>query len=86
MEPEKEDSGHGGRFEFGQECLDRMSMALGGNVVVPVAGSMLNMWIGDRDWKKRHATLICLAQIAEGCAKARAKSSNCFRHVVWEEL
>ncbi|CAD7695704.1 unnamed protein product [Ostreobium quekettii] len=68
-EPEDEDSGHGERFEVGQECLDRMAMALGGNVVVPVAGSMLNMWIGDQDWKKRHATLICLAQIAEGCAK-----------------
>jgi hypothetical protein len=27
------------------------------------------VWLADADWRKRHAALICLAQIAEGCEK-----------------
>lgn len=33
------------------------------------AGGLLPTWLADADWRKRHAVLICLAQIAEGCAK-----------------
>ncbi|KAF8055485.1 IPO5 [Scenedesmus sp. PABB004] len=33
------------------------------------AGALLPVWLGDADWRKRHAALICLAQIAEGCQK-----------------
>lgn len=72
-ELEDEDSGHGELYEFGQECLDRVAIAFKGKAVVPVAGQMLNIWIQDQDWKKRHATLICLAQIAEGCSKVMLK-------------
>lgn len=72
-ELEDEDSGHGELYEFGQECLDRVAISFKGKAVVPVAGQMLNIWIQDQDWKKRHATLICLAQIAEGCSKVMLK-------------
>ena len=48
-------------------------MALGGTALVPAAGALLPVWLQDPDWKKRHATLICLAQIAEGCAKIMQK-------------
>jgi hypothetical protein len=48
-------------------------MSLGGNAIVPAAGVLLPAWLADSDWKKRHATLICLAQIAEGCNKVMAK-------------
>lgn len=68
-----EDEGSGDRFQFGQECLDRVSMSLGGNSIVPTAGLLLPAWLQDADWKKRHATLICLAQIAEGCNKVMQK-------------
>ncbi|KAG1673229.1 hypothetical protein FOA52_013109 [Chlamydomonas sp. UWO 241] len=68
-----EEAGAGDRFQFGQECLDRISMSLGGNAIVPAAGVLLPTWLRDGDWRKRHATLICLAQIAEGCAKVMAK-------------
>jgi hypothetical protein len=52
-----------------QECLDRIAISLGGNAIVPAAAVMLPAWLNDQDWKKRHAALICLAQIAEGCTK-----------------
>lgn len=64
-----EDEGSGERFDFSQECLDRVAISLKGNALVPAAGQILPVWLSDSDWRKRHAALICLAQIAEGCAK-----------------
>lgn len=64
-----ETEGEGPLYETGQECLDRIALALGGNTVVPLASQTLPIWIVDQDWRKRHAALICLAQIAEGCVK-----------------
>ena len=66
---EEEDSGETADYEVGQECLDRLAISLGGNTVLPVASQLLPAFINDSDWKKRHAALITLAQIAEGCAK-----------------
>jgi len=64
-----EEEGHSEKFDYAQECLDRLSLSLGGTAIVPAAGQLLPAWLGDADWRKRHAALICLAQIAEGCAK-----------------
>lgn len=64
-----ETDGEGELYEFGQECLDRIALALGGTAVMPIASALLPVWAADSDWKKRHAALICLAQIAEGCVK-----------------
>lgn len=64
-----ENEGEGPLYEGGQECLDRVSLSLGGNTIVPLASKILPTWIVDPDWRKRHAALICLAQIAEGCVK-----------------
>eukprot|EP01026_Neomeris_dumetosa_P018002 TRINITY_DN1702_c0_g1_i2.p1 TRINITY_DN1702_c0_g1~~TRINITY_DN1702_c0_g1_i2.p1 ORF type:complete len:847 (+),score=189.15 TRINITY_DN1702_c0_g1_i2:132-2672(+) len=64
-----EDAGHWDKFEFSQEALDRIALCLGGRQLVPLAGQMLPQWLQDGDWKKRHAVLISLAQIAEGCEK-----------------
>jgi hypothetical protein len=65
-----EDEGNGELFDSGQEFLDRVAIALGGKALVPAAGALLPAWLSDAsDWRKRHAALICLAQIAEGCAK-----------------
>jgi hypothetical protein len=46
-----------------------VAIALGGKNIVPFAGTLLPQWLNDADWRKRHAALICLAQIAEGCQK-----------------
>lgn len=66
---EDDDGGESSNYEVGQECLDRLAIALGGNTVLPVASQLLPPFIADADWKKRHAALITLAQIAEGCSK-----------------
>lgn len=53
-----------------QECLDRLALSLGGNTLMPLVARLLPGLMADLDWKQRHAALICLAQIAEGCVKA----------------
>ncbi|XP_072990943.1 uncharacterized protein [Typha latifolia] len=68
-ETEDEDAGETSNYGVAQECLDRLSIALGGNTIVPVASELLPAYLAAPDWKKHHAALITLAQIAEGCSK-----------------
>jgi hypothetical protein len=58
---------------MGQECLDRVAIALGANSVLPCAAATIPALIQDQDWRKRHAALVALAQIAEGCVKGMLK-------------
>lgn len=73
-ETEDEDAGETSNYSVGQECLDRLSIALGGNTIVPVASELLPQYLAAPEWQKRHAALITLAQIAEGCAKVMVKN------------
>ncbi|GAB2222582.1 hypothetical protein Droror1_Dr00016701 [Drosera rotundifolia] len=71
---EDEDAGETSNYSVGQECLDRLSIALGGNTVVPVASELLPAYLAAPEWQKRHAAMIALAQIAEGCSKVMTKN------------
>lgn len=71
---DQEDAGESSNYSVGQECLDRLSMALGGNTIVPVASELLPGYLSAPEWVKHHAALIALAQIAEGCSKVMIKN------------
>ncbi|KAI8004203.1 Importin-5 [Camellia lanceoleosa] len=73
-ESEDEDAGETSNYSVGQECLDRLSIALGGNTIVPVASEQLPAYLAAPEWQKHHAALIALAQIAEGCSKVMIKN------------
>ncbi|KAI5675094.1 hypothetical protein M9H77_06044 [Catharanthus roseus] len=73
-EPDDEDAGETSNYSVGQECLDRLSIALGGNTIVPVASEQLPAYLAAPEWQKHHAALIALAQIAEGCSKVMIKN------------
>ncbi|XP_071735518.1 uncharacterized protein [Rutidosis leptorrhynchoides] len=73
-EVEHEDAGESSNFSAGQEYLDRLSIALGGNTIVPVISEIFPAYLGAPEWQKHHAALIALAQIAEGCSKVMTKS------------
>ncbi|XP_075489372.1 uncharacterized protein LOC142528228 [Primulina tabacum] len=73
-ETKDEDAGETGNYSVGQECLDRLAIALGGNTIVPVASEQLQAYLAASEWQKHHAALIALAQIAEGCSKAMIKN------------
>lgn len=68
-EVKDEDAGETSNYSVAQECLDRLSIALGGNTIVPVASEQLQAYLATNEWEKHHAALIALAQIAEGCSK-----------------
>ncbi|OUZ99546.1 HEAT [Macleaya cordata] len=76
---EDEDAGETSNYSMGQECLDRLSISLGGNTIVPVASELLPVFLAAPEWQKHHAALIALAQIAEGCSKVMIKN---LEHVV----
>ncbi|KAH9617550.1 hypothetical protein KSS87_021809 [Heliosperma pusillum] len=71
---EDEDAGESSNYSVAQECLDRLAISLGGNTIVPVASEFLPVFLAAPEWQKHHAALICLAQIAEGCAKVMIKN------------
>lgn len=66
---EDEDAGETSNYGFGQECLDRLAISLGGNTIVPVASEVFSGFFAATEWQKHHAALIALAQIAKGCSK-----------------
>lgn len=72
-EVEEEDAGESSNYNVGQECLDRLSIALGGNTIIPVVSELLPSYLAAPEWQKHHAALITLAQIAEGCSKVLAE-------------
>ncbi|KAG6679553.1 hypothetical protein I3842_14G138000 [Carya illinoinensis] len=78
-ESEEEDAGETSNYGVSQECLDRLSISLGGNTIVPVASEQLPAYLAAPEWQKHHAALIALAQIAEGCSKVMIKNLD---HVV----
>ena len=68
-ENEDEDAGETSNYSVGQECLDRLAISLGGNTIVPVASELFPAYLATPEWQNRHAALIAMAQIAEGCSK-----------------
>ncbi|ONK77843.1 uncharacterized protein A4U43_C02F11310, partial [Asparagus officinalis] len=81
-EAEDEDAGETSNYSVGQECLDRISIALGGNTIVHVASELLSAYIAALEWQKHHVALITLAQIAEGCSKVMIKNLEKVVHMV----
>ncbi|KAG2300104.1 hypothetical protein Bca52824_036576 [Brassica carinata] len=73
-ETEDEDAGETNNYSMGQECLDRLAIALGGNTIVPVAYQQFSAYLVASEWQKHHASVIALAQIAEGCSKVMIKN------------
>ncbi|GMH37342.1 hypothetical protein BSKO_05215 [Bryopsis sp. KO-2023] len=57
-------------FTIGQTGVDRVAHAMGGAVLFPILVQLLPAWAMDLNWKKRHAGIILIGQIAEGCKEA----------------
>lgn len=57
-------------FDCGQESLDRIAIALGGKAVLPVAEAIIPSFLANEtSWVHRHAALLAISQIGEGCQK-----------------
>ncbi|KAA8499564.1 Importin-5 [Porphyridium purpureum] len=57
-------------FDAGQESLDRLAISLGGKTVLPIAFTLIPQFLNNADsWTHRHAGLLALSQIGEGCER-----------------
>ncbi|CCJ30144.1 unnamed protein product, partial [Pneumocystis jirovecii] len=53
----------------GEQAMDRLARKLGGKVLLPVIFQWLPSLISSQDWRQRHASLMAISAIAEGCEK-----------------
>jgi hypothetical protein len=54
---------------FGEQALDRLSVALGGDAVMPMTRAIIEELLSNMDeWKQRRAAFQMLAVVGEGCA------------------
>jgi hypothetical protein len=51
----------------GESALDRMACGLGGKLVLPMIKERIMQMLQNPDWKYRHAGLMALSAIGEGC-------------------
>jgi len=55
--------------DVAEECLDRISIAVGGKTLVPLLFSAVPTLMGASDWKHRHTALLAISIVGEGCKK-----------------
>lgn len=53
----------------GENAVDRFACALGGKVVLPIIMSNVPQMLQNNDWRYRHAGLMALSAVGEGCHK-----------------
>lgn len=52
-----------------EAALDRLATGLGGKVILPLVTANIPMMLSSPDWKQRHAALMAISAIGEGCHK-----------------
>ena len=53
----------------GEQALDRLARSIGGKNLLPPVFAVLPGFLGSTEWSQRHAALMCISSIAEGCVK-----------------
>lgn len=58
-------------YDVGEEALDRLAISLGGKTLLPIAfaENAIPAFLANADWRYRHAALMTISQIGEGCQK-----------------
>nr|XP_006638970.1 PREDICTED: importin-5 [Lepisosteus oculatus] len=67
MADELEDDDFDSNAVAGESALDRIACGLGGKVVLPMIKQHIMQMLQNPDWKYRHAGLMALSAIGEGC-------------------
>jgi hypothetical protein len=85
--PDDEDDDEGGEEQlsmYGEQYLDRLSMALGGRVLAaPFFAVIPQMTSSQADWRHRYAGLKAIASIAEGCLDELEDRMEALLALVW---
>jgi len=75
-EEEDEESEDVTTYDVGEEALDRLAMATGGKIMVPVLFAKVQELIRSTEWKHRHAALMAISQSGEGCSEQMKNNLN----------
>lgn len=51
----------------GEQCMDRLANRLGGQTLLPPTFNWLPQMMGSTSWRDRHAALMAISAISEGC-------------------
>lgn len=51
----------------GEQCMDRLANKLGGQVILPAAFTWIPQMMSSSSWRDRHAALMAISAISEGC-------------------
>ncbi|KIV94635.1 hypothetical protein, variant [Exophiala mesophila] len=51
----------------GEQCMDRLANKLGGDVILPATFTWLPSMMHSASWRDRHAALMAISAISEGC-------------------
>ncbi|CAG8467268.1 7180_t:CDS:10 [Paraglomus occultum] len=54
---------------IGEHAMDRLARNLGGKAVLPIAFQYIPNMLGSEKWEQRHAGLMAISAIGEGCVK-----------------
>ncbi|CAL1597860.1 unnamed protein product [Knipowitschia caucasica] len=64
---ELEDDDFDSNAVAGESALDRIACGLGGKIILPIIKQHIMQMLQNQDWKYRHAGLMALSAIGEGC-------------------
>jgi hypothetical protein len=72
MEPEESDLNH----VAGEQCMDRLANKLGGSVILAPTFNWLPRMMTSGAWRDRHAALMAISAISEGCRELMTAELN----------
>ncbi|CAG8588523.1 5786_t:CDS:10, partial [Dentiscutata erythropus] len=56
-------------YVIGEHAMDRLARNIGGKAVLPIAFNYIPSMLGAEKWEQRHAALMAISAIGEGCVK-----------------
>ncbi|ORZ41524.1 armadillo-type protein [Catenaria anguillulae PL171] len=60
-------------YVIGEQAMDRLARRLGASAVTPVAFNLIPTMLRSDQWARRHAALMAISAIGEGCHKSMSK-------------
>ncbi|KAG0283826.1 hypothetical protein BGZ96_011804 [Linnemannia gamsii] len=83
MADDQEDEDADTNSVIGEQAIDRLSRALGGKVILPVIfGYIPKMLANEQEWKCRHAGLMAISAMSEGCGRVMEGELTKIVHMV----
>lgn len=61
-------------YVYAEQAVDRLALALGGESMLTIAFKIIPTYVSSEDWRQRHAGLMAISVLGEGCSDLMADS------------